>query len=435
MLLARTRIYHGWYIVFSTFIAQMLVIGLTTYSFGLFVKPVSVEFGLSRANANLGMMVIILGMACASPLIGRILDRFSARAVMGTAAIAFGVGLIGISVTRSPWLIAALLFVPVSLSASGLTHLTTSTLVSRWFLAKRGRALGIAAISASVSGVIVVKFIAFLVESAGWRSALFIYGSIEIITVTLLCLIFIRDRPSDLGLNIDGALAQAEEHSEQAIHDEHPYTVRDLLQMRDYWCISASTGLTLAIDYALMASLIPYGLDRGLSTGDAASLISVISFVAAIGKLVSGYYCDRIDKRHILWLANSLTILFMLILLSSPSYTVLLLACATAGMSIGGTIPVWYASVAHRFGTSSYGTALGLMIALHMPLSLLSVKFAGEVFDRTGSYDLAFSTFIGVALVAAVAISPVRLVPRGLSSRDRPASLGTDKLAADKPLP
>jgi MFS family permease len=409
----RKRIYHGWYIVLATFVAQMLAIGLTAYSVGLFIEPVSAEFGLSRANANVSVMVIILGMACASPFTGLILDRFSARIVMVTASVLFGLGLIAISFVKSPMVIAALLFAPVSLCAVGLTHLTTSTLVSRWFRARRGRALGIAAISASASGVVVVKLIATLIEQWGWREAVLIYGVVEIVVVSTLCLIFIRNSPGEMGLNMDGADSPPEMIDGQNAHDDEVYSVRRLLSNRDYWCISISTGLTLAIDYAIMASLVPYGRDRGLSISQAAMLISMISIVAAIGKFVSGYYCDRIDKRWILWIANGLTITFMAILLINPSYPILLVACATAGMSIGGTVPVWYATVAHRFGTRSYGAALGLMIAIHTPLLLASVRFAGEVFDRYHGYDLAFASFIGVAIAAAIVISPVELKPRG----------------------
>jgi sugar phosphate permease len=411
-------IYYGWFILAVVFIAQLMTIGLTSYSFGLFVLPVSSEFGLSRADTNIGLMTILTGMAFGAPFVGSVLDRFSARLVMAVSVVGFAGGLVAISFATSPLLVFALLVFPVSLCAIGSSHLMTSTMVSRWFYARRGQALGIAALSASVSGVLVVKTLSYYIEHVGWRLTLRTFGVFEGVLIVALALLIIRDRPSDIGVPIDGIEASAAEKVEIEA-DDRAYSWRRLLKSRDMWLIALATGTLMSIDYAFYASLVPYGRQRGLTSDQAANLMATVSIVAFGGKLVSGYLCDRIDKRWLMTAVSILMVVFMVILGSNPSYAALLVACATAGLAIGATVPVWYASLAQRFGTRSYGTVLGLTLALHLPLELTAVRFAGVVFDRTGGYEVMFITFACMAPLAALLLFPVSLPSPMAAARRR----------------
>jgi sugar phosphate permease len=417
----KRRFYYGWLILAVVFVAQMMTIGLTSYSFGLFVIPVSSEFGLTRADTNIGLMTIICGMSLGAPFVGAVLDRFSARLVMTVGVVGFAAGLVAISFARSPLLIVALLAFPVSPCAIGSSHLMTSTMVSRWFHARRGQALGIAALSASVSGVLVVKALSYYIDHAGWRPTLRTYGMLEGVLITVIALLIIRDRPADIGVPIDGIAASAAEQVE-ILADDRVHIWLELLKSRDMWLIALATGTLMSIDYAFYASLVPYGRLRGLAAAQAANLMATVSTVAFLGKIVSGYLCDRIDKR---WLMTAVSILmsaFMMILGTHPSHVALLVACATAGLGIGATMPVWYASLAQRFGTRSYGVVLGLTLAVHVPLELMTVRFAGAVFDRTGGYEVMFLTFACLAPLAALLLYPVPLPSPMAGARARDAA-------------
>jgi len=426
----KARFYYGWFILAVVFIAQMLTIGLTSYSFGLFVIPVSAEFGLSRADTNIGLMTIIGGMSLGAPFMGWVLDRVSARLVMAASVLGFAAGLIAISFAKSPLLIFGLLAFPVSLCAISSSHLMTSTMVSRWFYARRGRALGIAALSTSVAGVVVVKALSYFIEHVGWRLTLRSYSVFEGVLVAVLALLVIRNRPSDVGVPIDGVKASAVEQA-QIVADDQVYPWIKLLKSRDLWLIALASGTLMSIDYALYASLVPYGRLRGLSADQAANLMATIATVAFCGKIGSGYLCDRIDKRWLMAAVSVVTVVFMLILASHPSHTALLVACATAGLGIGATMPVWYASIGQRFGARSYGAALGLTFAVHLPLQLMTVRFAGVVFDRTGGYELLFISFACLAPLAGLFLLPVSLPSPLAAARGRARDAAAANLAAN----
>jgi MFS family permease len=293
----------------------------------------------------------------------------------------------------------------LSISAVTVSHVMTSSLVARWFFGNRGRALGIAAISGSMSGVVVVPILAWLVGAFGWRKALFAMGVFDGTLIAILAFLFVASQPSP------AEIANRPAAPGPAMGNARIYGLRDLLCKRDFWCIGLGTGLLIAVDQSLLASLVPYGQERGMGLRQASFLITIIATVTILGKIGSGYLCDRIDKRWLLWTAATFTMVFMAILASHPSDVILYIGCATVGMAIGGTIPVWYSAVAHRFGTGSYGMALGLTVMVHLPLQTSIVWLTGTIHDRTGSYQAAFFVFALLALLAGLAIAPVALKP------------------------
>lgn len=245
-------IYHGWWVVLAGFVCTMMAIGSTTYSFGLFVAPLSTEFGLSRADSNTGFIFLLLGFALWAPLVGRALDRVSARAV-------------------------------------------------------------------------------------------------------------VRDRPSDIGLQPDGAERAAQPATVAAVGGEAIWSFGQMLRSANFWLIACGAGILLGADQALLVSMIPYGTDAGLSLQQAT----------------------------------------------------LLVACCIIGLAIGGTYPLWMTLTADCFGSASFGVVMGSMNLLVMPFSIIAVRYIGEVFDRSGSYQQAFITFMATAVVSTLLILAVRL-PRAV---------------------
>jgi MFS family permease len=116
---------------------------------------------------------------------------------------------------------------------------------------------------------------------------------------------------------------------------------------------------------------------------------------------------------------------FLVVLLLSPGFVTLLVACCIIGLAIGGTYPLWMTLTADCFGSTSFGAVMGAMNFVVMPFSIAAIRFIGEVFDRTGSYNLAFQVFIATAFVATALIWMVRL-PRASAGQHGRAYDNTD---------
>lgn len=396
------RISYGWAIVAAMFLMQMLTVGSTSYGFGLLVKPISAEYGLSRADVNIGLMLLLVGLGVSSPIIGRALDKISARIVVVGGALIFGIGAISIAVSSSLILMAAATFFLLAVGAAALGPLTASTLTARWFDRGRGRALGIISVATSFGGLGMVPLMAVLIEKFGWRTTVASIGVTVALLVSLIGILVVRER-QDWETSLSGSM-EAPGTSLQRC-----WTVSELLHTRDFWLIALSIGILMGIDQALLASLIAYGTDRGFSLQAAALLISAVSVSAVVGKLLVGALSDHIDIRWLIVVVAALTEIFLATLLSQPGYTALVVGSLVAGMAIGGTAPLWAAIIGARFGVRSYGTAMGLMLPVQMPLIVGGVHYIGSSFDKSGNYTQAFMTFMIVALIAAGAIVPVKL--------------------------
>jgi predicted MFS family arabinose efflux permease len=399
---AASGLYYGWWLVLAVFVGEMFAIGSTTYAFGLFVKPLEQDFGISRGDANRGLALFIVGMGLSAPLIGRLLDRRSARGVMLFGAFWMAAGLLAVALAPSlGWMALAVLLVLAS-GAAMIGPLTANTLAARWFERRRGRALGLVAVGTSVGGTLLVPLIAYNIATYGWRQALMIQAGLIVLIVGALALWVVRDRPQDLGLLPDGALRRQEDGPAVVAAVAPDWTAARLLRQRDFWCIGLSVGLTFAVTQSVLASLVPYASDAGIDAKKAALLVSSLSVCSILGKLLFGALAERVDKRWLLLTVVAFTLLELATLIVQPDFRWLLIICGLAGFALGGELPVWAAIIAERFGPRSFGTVMGLMNPINMVCSLGAISYVGAAYDRSGGYAQPFTVFLGVALAAGV---------------------------------
>ena len=399
---AAQALYYGWWLIAAVFVGEMFAIGSTTYAFGLFVKPLEQEFGISRGDANKGLALFIVGMGLSAPLIGRLLDRRSARRIMLFGSVWMALGLVAVAMAPSlGWMALAILLLVAS-GAAMIGPLTANTLASRWFERKRGRALGLVAVGTSVGGTLLVPLIAYNLDAFGWRQALMIQAGLIVVIVGALALWVVRDRPQDLGLRPDGDPAQPEPAAASALAAGPEWQPGQLLRHRDFWCIGLSVGLTFAVTQSVLASLVPYATDAGVDGKQAALLVSSLSVCSILGKLLFGALAERVDKRWLLLTVVAFTLLELATLIVQPGFGWLLLICGIAGFALGGELPVWAAIIAERFGPRSFGTVMGLMNPINMVCSLGAISYVGVAYDRSGGYSQPFTVFLGVAVAAAV---------------------------------
>lgn len=89
------RMFYGWWVVLTA--AVGLCLGpapIIVFSFGVFLKPLSEYFHANRTAISLAYTLSSLISATASPMAGRLVDRYGARKIVVPATAAFGVLLI-----------------------------------------------------------------------------------------------------------------------------------------------------------------------------------------------------------------------------------------------------------------------------------------------------------------------------------------------------
>ena len=404
---------YGWIIVAAGFVANLVLMGAFYASYGLFVLPVSEEFQLSRADANTGLVILSLGIALQAPLIGSLLDRVSVRRAMMVGSVIFGAVLAAIALSRNLWLDVALLGAAFPFAVLGACSLAVPVLIVRWFPTHTARALVICQLGFSVGGIVWPPLAALLIEWQGWRTALMVLG---IAAGAILCVagMVMRDWPSAEASEsaFDGA-------ERPEARQEPPAAVGKLLRTAQFWTINLSGALVIATSSAFTVSLAPMAHDEGLTLVQAATLISVMSAAGIAGKLVLAAIGDRFDRILILvgiFLAGAVTTAAFLM---TDEYVLLLVAVGVTGFFTAGTTPVLNAVIADRFGRASFGTVTGLAQPVQSIAAMVTIRYAGEIFDRTGGYDLLLTSIIAVNLLAAAVMFATRLLPAPL--RPHPA--------------
>ncbi len=379
-------LYYGWAVLAASAVIEMLAIGATSYSSGLFVLPLQSEYGLSRADASSSILILNFGAIFMAPFAGRFLDRQSIKYYVCAGALCFSLALAAIALTSSLTVMVLALLLPAAAGFTMLGPMNTATLASRWFFRHRGLALGIAAIATSGGGLVVTPFLSAAIQTYGWRSALLGEAVIFFVIIVVLALLVLKDNPFQAGLSghkeNDGR-PDGEEFS--ASHA--PAAIGNLLQARSilgdrrFWAPSLLLTIIASLCQVIIVSTPAYGHQLGFSMPQVVFLISAFSVAGALTKITAGVMADHWNKRTLLFTAALFMPLALALLCAFTSYAALLAAVCLAGIALGGCIPATGALIAARFGAARFGSVFGWTYALIFFGTIALVRFAGTMFD------------------------------------------------------
>jgi MFS family permease len=391
-------IYPGWYAVGLGFLLQIFASGPIYYAYGNYSAAFEQEFQAPRTLINLAYSLVVLVGAVGSAPVGWLADRWPIRrlALIGVVGTSIGLGLVG--ATTAMWQIVLLFGTLIAAADIFIGNVTSNYLVSRWFERRRGLALGLSIIGASVAAMVFPPLTSGLIDAVGWRTTFMIYG------LAMLSLLL----PVWWFATVPATIPEAERKLRPAVSPARKVLgFRALAAVPAFWIISACCGTMIGVNGAMMISLVPYAVGRGFSSLEGAALVSMIGGGALVGKLAFGLVADHVDLRWAQRLGLTFMAAAMGLLMLEGGYRLLALAAIVFGLGLGGMMPVWAALVSHIFGLASCGSALGGTRAAMTPLAMACPMLAGWAFDRTGDYRMAWQIFL-VLLLTAVALTFVR---------------------------
>src|SRR5262245_14222321 len=151
----RPRIYPGWLVVAAAFCGAMVSFGsLLVFTFGIFLKPLSGEFGWSRESISTAFGIAAMTVAICSPILGRLLDRYGARPVVLFCMTVFGLAFGSLAfLTPSLAHLYAIFFV-LGIVGNGTTQMGYSRAVASWFSGRRGFALALVVAGVGVGSIL-----------------------------------------------------------------------------------------------------------------------------------------------------------------------------------------------------------------------------------------------------------------------------------------
>jgi len=406
------RPFYGYYLLAATFLFLLLFNGSGVWVFSLFVKPLEASLGWGRGQVMAGFTIYYMMVGLASPVVGRLVDRYSARPVIPCGAAIMSLGFLVVS-QMSNLVLFYLGFVIVGAGAAAIGPVPCSAIISNWFRRRRGLALGLMSAGIGAGGVVMAPFIGYMLTHYDWRAA---YMSLAVLLtgVTVpLALALVRTRPSEMGLYPDGDDAPAGDSSKAAqIVTERPsFTLRQALRTRTFWLIAVSFACYGFGSGGAQQASVPFLGDVGFPVATAAAALGMIGIGSTIGKVLFGRLCDKIRANYAFAIGVGLRLAGVLVLLAvradSP-LTIIWVYAVLLGLGAGAWLPTLSMLTSNNFGLLHYGAVLGaLNICLSLGLST-GPLFSGFMYDATGSYASAFVIFAGLLFLAIPVILFVR---------------------------
>ncbi len=400
------RFFYGWFIVGILFFISVIDGGFT-YIFSAFLKPLSQEFGWTRAETAAAFSLYLVGAGVSLPFWGWLADRRGVRLVFIVSALIDGTALVLLSRIHN-LAVFYLLYLFLGVGLGGIGPATVGKVVAHWFVEKRGRATGIALIGAGLGGLVLVPLSGFLIEEFNWRIA---YQGLAVLALggmLPLVWLFLADTPQEKGLlplGHDQHAEHLESGEERAGDSNEGWTLKEAFATTTFWLLSLTFGFGLMAAGAIHAHLVAFLQDTGSNLEVASSIAGVTLGLTMGGRFFIGWASER--SHHIHWILSLCLVMQALgaglLLCVEPFGTWALVGFVVLfGLGYGGLVVLWPLAVGHDFGTRAFGAIAGVVGTAALSIGgAIGPVAAGALYDRTGDYFLAFLSCVGVFLAGA----------------------------------
>ena len=341
------------------------------------LKPVALEFGITRSLGALPYALFMVGYGAGGIIFGRFADKFGIiiPLLIGSLCAPLGIYLAGIS--EYFWQYVLSLSILSGLLGSSVTFSPIVSDISHWFTARRGLALSIVISGSYFSGAIWPPIIQTMFDTYEWRIALQWIALISLCSMIPLSLMFWR-RPVHLNkLNSD--------HMEKRFSKPLGFSPQTL----QFAVCCAGIGCCIAMSMP-QAHIVSYATDLGFIAQRGAEMLSLMFGFGIISRLASGFICDKIGGLKTVLFGSSLQCCAIVAFLGVDSLTGLYIISACFGLSQGGIVPSYAVIIRTYFPPHEAGWRIGLALFSTIIGMAIGAWVAGKLFDITGSYTLSF---------------------------------------------
>ncbi|MFC1992297.1 MFS transporter [Chloroflexota bacterium] len=391
----KPRFFYGYTIVFAAFLIMTVMWG-TIFSFGVFFKPVSSEFGWTRAMTSGAYSLYMILHGALHIVAGRITDKFGPRIVVTVCGVFLGAGFLLMSQISSLWELYLFYGVVVGIGMGGSWVPMMST-VARWFVTRRGLMTGIIVSGMGVGTIIMPPLARWLISDYGWQTSYLIVGVIALVVVTSAAQFLKRD-PRQMGLS---PYDRGKVKQENLTNEEKEFSFKEALHTRQFQLVCVLLVCWGSFIHTSMVHIVPHVTDLGISATVAASILAVIGGLSIAGRLVIGTIADKIGGRLTFAIVFSMmAVAFLWLILAKEIWMVYLFALIF-GFAFAGDV-LQSILAAELFGLKAHGVILGVIAFVGTIGGAIGPLLAGYIFDTTGSYQSIFLSFAVLSLTALI---------------------------------
>jgi MFS family permease len=390
-------VYAGWKVVVGLFVVMALSSGLGFYNHAVLIQALAQtgNFSVTSASSAVSLFFIVSGLT--GLVVAPILERVDARWIICTGAMisALGLALLSSVSTLLELYVVYFLF-GVGFCASGL--LPATTLIARWFVVYRARALSIASTGLSVGGMLITPLSAEWVATMDIGPATQLMAVVYALGIIPLTIWLVRSRPEDVNEAPDG-LTQAESHNSPTTVDGTPFAVA----IRDpfYRFLNVAYVFIMLGQVGGIAHQVGIISER-LSQDHVVGMLSILPIASVVGRLAGGFLLEYLPILSFTLTMIVLQALSLFLVAVSESPLTLGLSLALFGLSVGNLLMLQPLIVADRFGLLDYSR----LFSWANLFSVIGVAggpgVLGALYGAVGNFAVPYFFASAMGVVAAV---------------------------------
>lgn len=367
--------------------------GIAYNCFALFVPIWSKTMGAPPSRILLSITIATSLAVVINPCIGWATDRFPASRLMTFGLLLCALGYVLVATAHSALELDFIYPIALAIGVSASSIVPAQAVVSRWFVRRRGLAMGFTASGVVVAGVLFPPLIVWALPLIGWRMVWLVGAGMLALVIAPLVFWGIRNHPP-AGDPL-GYLAVSQDQQEGTA-----VSMREIFLRPNFWLLTCISITILSTFFDTTVNSSSFVLNHGFDWTMAGFILSLLNFMAFVGQVLFGTLADRYGNRLALILLCLLAALGSAALCLVNSEAILILAIIPAGLC-GGAWTVLPSALASEFGSASLGRAFGLITAI-VPFAIITAPVVAHVKEQMGSYNPALLVLALMGLLGAL---------------------------------
>jgi MFS family permease len=398
------RFFYGWIVVAVAFVTLLVSLGIR-FTYSIFFVPLTQEFGWDRASTSSIFSISLLLFAALGPFLGHLLDRIGARVIFVCGSLILGIGLILSSTAQSLWQMIFYYSLIASIGLAALALGMHGVVLSRWFIRRRGLAIGLAFAGTGIGTFVFSPLVEQLIANYTWRGAYVALGILVLVLLVPINAIWARTRPQEMSLLPDGDTLLADSPAHPLAQPDH--TATSVLRDPRLWLLLVSTLLALMGARMIVVHAVAHMVDVGFTSLFAATVFGAVGAVQAPATVAWGWISDRVGRVWAFALGSLCVVAAIAILLGleeNANPAIAWLFALAFGLGDSSRTSLINALTADLFEGPAFGTINGYNITAFGLGGAIGPWLGGYLFDVTGHYTLAFGFAMVVTVMATIGV-------------------------------
>jgi predicted MFS family arabinose efflux permease len=361
-------------------------------SLGLFMRPMTLDLGISAASFGFAIALQNIVWGIAQPFVGALADKYGARPILIWTALAYSLGLVLMVYSRGAFGLDVAGFL-LGIGTAGCAFGVLMGVVTRATPeAKRSQTVGLVAAAGSLGTLVLAPVGQGLINGYGWQTAMVVFATIA----SSMALLALPMKRLAVDLKAEAPLASANP-GQKTLRE----ALREALGHRGYLFMTLAF-FACGFQLVFITTHLPAYLQLcGVAPGVSATALGLIGLFNTIGTWCFGQLGARYSQKHLLALIYLLRTLFIVAFLLMPiSAASTLVFAAAMGMLWLGVSPLVTGILGRVFGLTHFGTLYGVVFFSHQVGSFFGAWMGGLVFAWYGNYNAGWGALIAIGLAA-----------------------------------